>query len=49
MSPGIAWSPEELDHARATVGEAYDHYLALLPVFARQIDEFVEETQRTFG
>gem|GEM_PF-5607696 len=49
MPPGIAWSPEELDHARATVGEAYDHYQALLPRFAQQIDDFVEETQRTFG
>jgi hypothetical protein len=40
---------DDLERARATVGDAYEHYLSLLPIFAEQIDGFVESTQTTFG
>jgi hypothetical protein len=46
---GIAWSMDDLDQARATVGQAYEEYTSQLPLFAREIDNFVETTQTTFG
>lgn len=41
---GVAWSVEELPHARETVHLAFDHYDALRSVFAERIDRFVEAT-----
>lgn len=40
---GYAWSDEEMDEARVTVRDAFDHYVGLLPVFAKRIDGFVED------
>jgi hypothetical protein len=42
---GLAWSMRDLDKARATVGQAYEHYQSMLPGFSRTVDEFVEVTQ----
>ena len=49
MNMGIAWSMDELDDARASAREAYDFYLSQLPLYAQQVDDFVEETQKTFA
>lgn len=42
---GIAWSMADMPKARKEVWMAYEHYESLLPVFAKQIDNFVEITQ----
>lgn len=42
---GLAWGPEELDRAAATVDTFWDRYSALEKDFDRQLDEFVEKTQ----
>lgn len=46
---GVAWSADELEEARREVHLAYDHYQSLLPVFAKRIDNFVEQTQSVFA
>lgn len=45
---GIAWNMEELDEARCEVHLARDHYLSLLPMFDKRIDDFVEKTLSIF-
>lgn len=46
---GVAWSMEELPEARANVHLAYDHYQSMLPVFAKRVDDFVEQTQARYS
>ena len=41
---GIAWTPDELDHARATVHHAHPHYERLLATFQGRIDAFLQAT-----
>lgn len=43
---GVAHNVEDLEEARREVHLAYDHYLSLLPVFAKRIDQFIEITQK---
>lgn len=40
---GYAWSDSEMESAQRSVVGAFDEYSALLPVFARRIDQFVED------
>lgn len=43
---GVAWSPAEVDAARLATNGAHDWYAAKRLRFAREIDDFVERTQR---
>lgn len=43
---GVAWSQEEMEQARRTVGDAFGHYDALRAVFQQRIDEFVDTIQQ---
>lgn len=42
---GVAWSEDELDWARLTVGMAAGHYDSMRSTFSARIDAFVGETQ----
>ena len=41
---GIAWTPDELEHARETVHLAYPHYETLRPTFQTRLDAFYAAT-----
>ncbi len=42
----VGASPEQLAHARATVGAAREHYLKLLDNLGPQVDAFIDATQK---
>lgn len=46
---GIAFSMEELEEAKSQVHLARDHYLSLLPVFDKRVDDFIVKTLRLFN
>lgn len=45
---GVAFSMEELEDAQREVHLARDHYLSLLPVFDKRVDDFITETLRVY-
>lgn len=45
---GVAWNPQQLDNARATVADAYPHYQALRDTFKARIDAFLHASQALY-